>query len=363
MKRKLPPYVVIKFGRWHVRRTFPSTETYPNGKVKRIEITRRCDPETEDRANEISSGIEAAVKFNKSEAVRPKTVAEYISIFLDTKKGSVERRTHQDYLNWFERYVNGSSFGRLTMPVTVKDVQTFFNSLKPNVSPEMMHKVYVLLSMVFRQAIVWGDLEKNPAIGVILPKVIKKEADALTVAEAKRLSGVLRTNPNWLIFELTLETGMRPQEAIVISWSDIDLVRCRVRINKALADGEIKAPKTKASVRTVSFSPYMRDRLIEHKKNQSGDLVFPSANGTPKALHNWNCREFKPALKKAGLSSKYSFKSLRHTNASILAEKISPKRLQKHLGHERIETTLSYYVHVDSDKDSEISEMFVKEIY
>jgi integrase len=82
-------------------------------------------------------------------------------------------------------------------------------------------------------------------------------------------------------------------------------------------------------------------------------LVFPASNGAAQSVHNASERDFKAALDLAGFDDSYSFESLRHTNLSLLAEEISPRRLQKHAGHQRIETTLKYYVHID-DKEHDV---------
>lgn len=413
-KNKLPKYVSIKDDHWYVRRTYKSAETYSNGTPKRIEVIKICRPETPERAEELSKEIEASRFIERVENERPKSVSEYLEIYLEKKKRSVTRRTHQGYVELFDRYVKGSPLSKIGIADTrIKDVQDFFDGLeRKGVSGAMAHKVRTLLSMAFRQAVIWEDLKKNPAKGVILPKKEEKESIALTKEEVKRLIPVLRADPNCLPFELNLETGLRPQEILALPWRNVDLTKRRLSVTQSLSDElkgggfEIKEPKTKASRRTVSFSPYMRDRLIEHQKLQkeylkelrekikrpnfgtpgSGhyearktgrarwqqilanfqkyDLVFPSEIGLPQPRHNINLRSFKPALEKAGIDvTRYSFRHLRHTNASIMAEQVGPKRLQKHLGHERIETSLKFYVHVDDGSEEEMSDKFAAELY
>lgn len=416
-KPELPKYVVVKFNSWYVRRTWPTKETYETGKLKRLEITRRCIPETEERASELSKQIEAALFAEKIDQAKTPTVGEYVTKYLETKKRSVTRRTYEDYMALTARYIDNSAFSRIAMPdVKAKDVQTFINILeKRGISPVMIRKVFIVVSMTFRQAVLWEDLVKNPATGTLLPTVSKEEAAAFTKKEAKRLIPIFRKDPDCLIFEFDLETGMRPQELLALSWSKLDFENKRAKIDRALSDGlqgggfEIKEPKTKASIRSVSFSSYMRGRLLEHRDRQLAflkalkkqialpltvapefkkgvnyekrkvirrhrqqvlanflkyDLVFPASNGLPQKRNNLNRREFKRALELAGLDSgKFSFKSLRHTNASIMAEKVSPKRLQRHLGHSSAIVSLQYYVHVDEDSQDEFSDKFVEELY
>jgi integrase len=54
-------------------------------------------------------------------------------------------------------------------------------------------------------------------------------------------------------------------------------------------------------------------------------------------------REFKPLLKKAGLTG-FTFHSLRHTCATLLlCKNVNPKIVQEMLGHATISTTIQKY--------------------
>ena len=57
-------------------------------------------------------------------------------------------------------------------------------------------------------------------------------------------------------------------------------------------------------------------------------------------------REFKPLLKKAGLSG-FTFHSLRHTCATLLCSKnVNPKIIQEMMGHANISQTMDTYSHL-----------------
>ena len=61
---------------------------------------------------------------------------------------------------------------------------------------------------------------------------------------------------------------------------------------------------------------------------------------------NFYHREFKPLLKKAGLSG-FTFHSLRHTCATLLCSKsVNPKIVQEMMGHANISQTMDTYAHV-----------------
>ena len=75
-------------------------------------------------------------------------------------------------------------------------------------------------------------------------------------------------------------------------------------------------------------------------------LVFPSSVGTPLSHRNV-VRDFKDALKRAGLSETIRLYDLRHTCATLLLSRnVHAKYVQELLGHASIALTLDTYSHV-----------------
>jgi integrase len=75
-------------------------------------------------------------------------------------------------------------------------------------------------------------------------------------------------------------------------------------------------------------------------------VAFPNRIGKPMNADNLYHREFKPLLKKAGLSG-FTFHSLRYTCATLLCSKnVNPKIVQEMMGHATIAQTMDTYSHV-----------------
>lgn len=409
---KLPPYVVIKGGDWHVRRFFPLGDRDERGRPKYIQVTRRCVPETPERAAELAGEIQTAYDETTAGPVRPNTVADFFNYFLERKKAAVARRTYEHDQDLYKRYVAGNGLARRDIrDLSPAYMQDFFDDLiARQVSPIMLQKVRIFLATGFNQALRWKMIDEIPTGGLLLPKVKKTPAPAMTKAEVKRFLEVCRKNDAYLVFEFALATAMRPQEYLALQVSELDLERNRARVVRALAIGfkgggfEIKDPKTDASFRSIPFGSDLADRLrahlekiekwkkelraasvkpalLDHMKRKGTnykkrlqiqknareilanlkqyDLVFPSEAGKPASRENLNNREFKAALVAAGIDPKrYSLKSLRTTCLTLLAEKLSPKRLQQFAGHARIETSLNFYVYVDDEDQAAIPDKF-----
>ncbi len=77
-----------------------------------------------------------------------------------------------------------------------------------------------------------------------------------------------------------------------------------------------------------------------------GGAEADSIHRESESLDNLYHQEFKPLLKKAGLSG-FTFHSLRHTCATLLCSKnVNPKIVQEMLGHATISQTMDTYSHV-----------------
>ena len=162
---------------------------------------------------------------------------------------------------------------------------------------------------------------------------------------------------------LAVDTGMRPQEYVVVPTYNLEANG--VKVDRALERGnkKISVTKTPAGRRFIELSPdtanMVRHYAEHHAVENEYALIFPTASGLWQSTDNWRKRGFYMACEKAGLMEevelngerverpKYSPYDLRHFFASMLIEKrTNLKRLQRLMGHEKIETTLNVYGHL-----------------
>lgn len=71
-----------------------------------------------------------------------------------------------------------------------------------------------LTKTALKQAVEWGRLGTNPAELVDLPKQRKQEVRALSIKEGRKLLDAVRGDRLGALFHFTLETGVRPDEAL-----------------------------------------------------------------------------------------------------------------------------------------------------
>jgi len=245
-------------------------------------------------------------------------------------------------------------------------------------SRDQARKVLSSFHSVLREMTQRGLIASNVAAGisiraesrydepVIIPSLgevqaLLSAADRLANAKNQQIAKAWqRYRP---ILYLAADSGMRPQEYLVVSGEG--LKNGGIEVNRAIErpGTKLSVPKTQAGRRFIDLSPDVYDMvghyLDNHTIDNTHDLIFPSATGHWLNIDNWRNRAFNVACIEAGLvqevekggktmiKSKYTPYSLRHFCASVLIDsRMNLKRIQTLMGHRNIETTLNTYGHL-----------------
>ena len=99
---------------------------------------------------------------------------------------------------------------------------------------------------------------KNPTQGCALPKVEHKEMKTLTADQLSTFFHEARDSGVYELYYLDLATGLRRGELLGLKWTDVDLDRGVLKIQRAISrqNGKVvEAPlKTKNAYRTLPLS-------------------------------------------------------------------------------------------------------------
>ena len=167
---------------------------------------------------------------------------------------------------------------------------------------------------------------------------------------------------------------MREGELLGLRWSDVDLQRGLIRVQKTL-NWKVKPPilqdvKTDGSYRVVPVSSQtiaaLNDfgALTEQEKefflgeytDQWRELVFKTRYGSPLEPSNLT-RTFKALLIKAGLPRNVRIHDLRHTSATLgLYSGVDLKTVSDRLGHSGIGITADIYTHVSLSRQRDATQ-------
>lgn len=205
-------------------------------------------------------------------------------------------------------------------------------------------KAWGVLRTMLRKAFRWGMSSVDVTTRVRGPKRTDHQPRVL---DARQIAALLRgfwghELEAWLICSVTL--GLRPEEALGLEWSDIDLRGGLVRIRRGVqwVSGHevVVEPKTDLSARDVVLPRFAIIRLRQIRGRGDGRLVGGLNPGQVDRRYRRWCREqhlpFVPR------------ENLRHSWAtSALAAGVDVAVVSRALGHSSIETTARYYLRPD----------------
>ncbi|HYL15798.1 MAG TPA: tyrosine-type recombinase/integrase [Terriglobales bacterium] len=319
-----------------VRGSFREAQTYLNGKLQEREIGRL------PRA--------AAISLN-----------QYLDQWLTTAaKPRLRPKSYIDYAALLRLHIRPILGTRPLGAIVQFDIQSIYSQMfERGLSARTIEYTNAVLQSALRQAVRWKMLGEDPCIGVDLPRMKRREMEALSVEEYRRFLAVARETEWFALYALALTTGMRPSEYLALKWSDIDWHRgaasvCRT-IQHSKAGFLFDDTKRKRSRRVVKLQDFVRKALDCLRNSQllptegecqvEHDLIFRSGTGSPLKQRPVK-REFRRLLETAGIRPIRLY-DLRHTAATLaVAAGVSVKVISDQLGHASISFTLERYSHV-----------------
>lgn len=236
----------------------------------------------------------------------------------------------------------------------------------------MVRYTHTVLKASLRQAVQWRQLPFNPADNLSLPPRVHRERVVLTAEQVNILLTSTKNDRRYAMWAVLLTTGVRPQEAAALRWSDLD--RSKLLISRALVEVrpghyEIGPVKTNKGRRSFTVPQVALDALAIHRARQSAeilkagttyernDLIFATPDGKHVCLHNVY-RSWQATLRKLGLP-KAPLSNCRHTHASLLqASGVPVKAVSERLGHASAKMTLDVYCHVIPETEPQTAVIF-----
>jgi integrase len=388
-ENKLPRYVIESGNEWFVRVGF--RKGTKNGKPYYVQVKRKCPEKTAEAAELLANSIKAMYAEAQAAPADGETLGAFLLHFNEAKRSVLSRRVYESNAGYLERMLPSHLSETPIDKIVPLDIQKLYNSLRRTRTPSTIRKFHRILSSVFEQAASWDLIAKNPCKGAILPKMAATNIVSLDQDQAKRFLAECRKDPAHFIFEFLLETGLRPSEALALTWDDVG--EHSVHVNKTLVEGfkgggvEIKEPKTESSVRTVDISPYLSQRLVEHRTlqidrigvlinnkkkgvrakkelrdRQTLNLVFPAERGNYQSVKHLNTRAFMGIAEKVGITG--TLYCLRHSMATLsLAAGADLKTISQKLGHADPSVTLKVYLHVLKSMKSDATDKLASILY
>jgi integrase len=201
------------------------------------------------------------------------------------------------------------------------------------------------LRVIFRRALVRGEVAVNPTTGLELPAVRGRRDRIASPKEAGQLLAALGTER--ALWATAVYAGLRRGELQALAWSDVERDRgvIHVRASWDQLAGRV-GPKTKAGTRVVPIASVLDVHLAELAAATGGvGLVFGRGPDEPFAPVTVN-RRAQRAWKRAGLAP-IGLHECRHTFASfMIAAGVNAKALSTYMGHASVTITFDLYGHL-----------------
>ena len=345
------------------------------GKDVKTSITGRTKKEVKQKTKEAEIAFlqNGSTRFQASNIT---TYKELASLWWESYKHTVKPNTQLNVRRLLDNHIlplfGSYKLDKLTTPL----IQNVVNKLadKTNKGEEgaflYYDSLHALNKRILQYGVVMQAIPFNPAREVILPrntqKAKREKVKHFENQELKKFLDYLDSlNLNKFryyyentLYKFLLATGCRINEALALSWSDIDLDNAVVHITKTLNyKQETNSPKSKTSLRDIDIDQATVSMLKQYRLRQtkeawkigkSESVVFSDF------IHEYpNNRTLQTRLRthfKRAKVTNIGFHGFRHTHASLLLNSGIPyKELQHRLGHSTLSMTMDIYSHLSKE--------------
>lgn len=285
------------------------------------------------------------------------TVREFFRQYEDVARDTMKRRSYETSKDIIRLHILPEFGTKKLKDLNREQVQRLYRSKRDaGLSAARVRRVHGVLSSALNTAIKWRLIERNVCREVSPPKVEQPEIRPFSLEEAKRFLAAAESDRHAALFVLGLTSGARFGELAGIYWSDLDLDRRVMHIQRALVTGHgkqtLESPKTKNSRRSVALTlkatealKVHRERMREEGHRVDGDaLVFVNTIGGYLNPSHFTYRHFKPLLKRAELPNTTWHAATRHSCTCILLlEGVNPKSVAMQMGWSSVAFMLENY--------------------
>ena len=351
-----------KDGRWEGRYTVGHDPETGKSIIKNV--LGKTQAEVKEK---LKKAIEENVGIDYGRA-KTYTVGSWLEVWMENyAKIKLRPSTYKTSQGFLKNHIKPQIGSIPLADLTSLDLQRFYKHLldggrvdrieakkKPKgLAPKTVRNIHQMIGSAYNLAIEQKLVTRNPADGCALPKVERKEMQTLPVEQLTSFLREAKDSGVFALYYIDLTTGLRRGELLGLKWSDIDLEKGDLRVQRQIGriDGKIiEMPlKTKNAYRTLPLSADAISVLMQQRrKTGNSEWVFPSPTGGPMSpdsvLHM-----LQRVLKRAGLP-RIRVHDLRHTFATMaLQNGVDVKTVSSMLGHYSAGFTLDTYAHVTTD--------------
>ena len=365
------------------------------------------------KAEAVAAGAAAMAEYNSSGIKfipSEMSYADFLDYWIESYcLITLKKTTLDNYKKRIKAHIKPSLGAYKLTSLTTAGLQKFINSkIDAQYSLNTLSVLRGILTGSLQYAVRQNMLKSNPAREIRIPTERSTESLQLRSAPHRYLPPDViekiferfpEKHPSHIPLMLGYRCGLRLGEAFAITWDCVDLEKGQIYINKQVQWSPAEQwwfftnPKFN-SFRTIDLDNSLLELLRRERKRQDKDRAYyedmytvyyendvrglvtspdQTASATPIELmlvrqdgsyiqartmqHASSVIHYELGVKD------FTFHSLRHTHATMLAEAGMPQKYtQQRLGHKDISVTLKYYTHL-TDKMSEIGGKILESMF
>ena len=348
------------------------------GKAKRKSLYGDTQAEVLEKKNALMAQLQ---RQNPTRPMPDHTVSSFLQDWLTyIKKITVSPRSLDWYTTLIETHIIPALGSVPLSRLTTGEAQALFNHMieQEGLSLRTVKAVRDILNQALKYAVETRLLTENPIAYSRIPKSDRRvgadEKEPLSPELRKKVLEAAKNDDIVYPIILTLMfTGMRAGEMLALVWKNVDMKNRIITVDRAITldtkfdeTGKkisrttiVAMPKTHSGIRKISVPGLVIDALQGwHKKLMTlhpdwlgPDMpVFISRKGTQRTYNGFRT-SYRHFLERNGLGEEnLNLHRYRHNYATMMLEKgVSPRVVQKMLGHHDIETTLGTYSHASAE--------------
>ena len=345
------------------------------GKKVKTKVTGRTQKEVKQKATQ------EKIAFQKDGCTRQKatTITSYqelATLWWESYQNTVKPNTQGNVRKLIDNHIlpifGAYKLDKLTTPLIQSIINKLADKANRGEKGAFLHydMIHALNKRILQYGVTMQAIPSNPARDVVLPrntqKAKRKKVKHFDNPELKKFLVYLdnldsckyRYYYDVTLYKFLLATGCRINEALALSWSDIDLDNAIVHVTKTLNRYlEINSPKSKSSYRDIDIDQETVSMLKQYKLRQTKEawkigqresVVFSDF------IHEYTSivklkKRLLTHFKHADVPN-IGFHGFRHTHASLLLNSGIPyKELQHRLGHSTLSMTMDTYSHLSKE--------------
>jgi integrase len=285
-----------------------------------------------------------------------------------------------EHLELFYKELAAGKHSRVRMVEEMIGGKKVRRKMQAPLSARTIGNVHANIRRALNVAMQRGHVYRNVALMITPPRKPKPATTSFSAADARRILEVASEDRYAARWHLALMYGLRPSEALGITWPAVDLNRKTIAVGRQLQNVRGKGlmmidhAKTAAGDRIIHIPDLIVEQLKRTRAQQLQDrldhddyveweyeghpvaLVFTQPNGKP-LYGKLDGERWKELLDKAGLPHARRYQA-RHTAASLMIDMgVDVSVVASTLGHSNTSFTYDTYVHPLEQRKRDLADL------